>query len=355
VHSEQCDQKNSDYKCREITVDPDAERKKITELLKSSTVLDWFNDKKFADTGIDTETLKKTFIDKYVEYGAKYGCSPVFYQTDKHPLQNTVIPKVILNGKDATAQKMLIEKMESDLDKPENIKLIDEKITERNQKSFYDEKYNKFSVCSKLPVKVEPKSIAAILNPTCAANLKSFYADNQFEFTIEELQKIGSSPEAEQLSKCIKDHLDKGAKIDHIDITTSASTLNNTWKKLGDFCEKDFKGLSTARANSAKAQILPQLFSKSGFSLGAEKVEINPLGTNGDGTSGPCAHEDSGVLKEKYKDPKVKATLDAHKSVNIQVTFTDSLTKVQSPELYIQPLHPCRTIVLKCEPKSTSK
>ncbi|MCT4641274.1 MAG: hypothetical protein N4A33_03185 [Bacteriovoracaceae bacterium] len=135
--------------------------------------------------------------------------------------------------------------------------------------------------------KVSPYTV----EPRCYAHLKESFKDNSAQ--------LKDSTQLNKLVDCIVNSLEDGTEtIDSIVIKSSSSQLRNK----GQLCSRDFKTLSKARSlsvlNAIKAKVKDDVVfnvSDNGESIKEDnngvKVKIYYLGTNGNGTSGPCPYE----------------------------------------------------------------
>jgi hypothetical protein len=91
---------------------------------------------------------------------------------------------------------------------------------------------------------------------------------------------------------CYLEAVKKGLKVSKVAIATSANTLNNT----ENYCKRGFLDLSRDRAASVRG-VMTDFFGEN-LPESQENYPVSFKGSNGDGTSGPCAY----VAKEK-KNP----------------------------------------------------
>jgi len=100
---------------------------------------------------------------------------------------------------------------------------------------------------------------------------------------------------------------DYNLEINSIKLYSSASTQNNT----ANYCAKDFKKLSSDRADSVKTAIMADA-RFSGISVSIQSF----VGLNGDGTSGPCAYQiTTNDLKENIAVVTEEALADNQKVI----------------------------------------
>ncbi|MBC7457036.1 MAG: hypothetical protein H7235_02065 [Bdellovibrionaceae bacterium] len=318
-------------------------------------VLDWFSDPAFAPNTKATEEYKKDFIEKYVAFSQKYDCTPSFWssaQLEPHPaIKGFTTEKM---GREEKEYRLV--QLKKELNDPKNIQMLADHMKKISESSL-----NNFLLCSIRPEtdadgRPFGRYTSAERYPPCAGNFKQNFDNNKYDVTDPELSKLLETKEAQEVSACIKSRLVQGAKLHHISIVSSASALNNTKEAKKRFCEKGFLGLSEARAETARNEILPGLFNRAGqesFNFSKVKVDINALGVNGDGTSGDCPYEykknGQEVLKPYYNTKAGQDDLDKNRFVKVQVTFEDDKKQVTDSVLSYQPLYFCKKIEFKCE------
>lgn len=389
-----CANVNNNYKCEEVEIDKDKVRKDMerdlafamdpttknriqTDWGKFSTqlpkfkkffspkatadksrpekpptfILDWFNDPSFANSSYDQASLKKAFIDKYVNFSEKYGCNATFFDNDAALVKPDPFIKAF-NTKGKTQQEIQrsVEQMKKDMADPVHLA----KVREFLQKDTADDNAsdNRFTVCRMSPESLQAKKDVLSLYPPCVSNMKKFFKDNSYDIKGADLNTLLSGPEASEVIACIKERLDRGAKIKAINIQSSASALNNTGSAADKFCKKGFQALSEARANSAKNMVLPKLFEQAGYPQQDidSKLTMSTSGSNGDGTSGPCVYtEKNGVetLKPYFNTAEGKKDLEENKYVKIFVSFEESSNEVKDSSVY-RPQYRCKKIEFKC-------
>lgn len=327
----------------------------LQEKLPPIPILDWFSDRRFSENVKSKEEYKKAFVDKYVAFAKKMDCTPTFKASD-----NFIEPHPTIKG--FTAERMgrdekeaRLRQLKAEMNDPKNVQAAKD-----HMKKISDASAEKFYICHDKPdvdgqgnphVRV---SVANRFQP-CAGNFKKNFDNNKYDISQPDLSKLLGTPEADDLSKCIKERMAQGAKIHHVSINASASSLNNTGDAEKRFCKKGFLSLSEARAETAKNKILPGLFEKAGqagFNLSTAKVELNARGANGDGTSGPCVYEMKNgkeVLKPYYATKAGQEELDENRFVKVHVTFEDNSTKINDKIPKYQPMYRCKKIEFKCE------
>ncbi len=227
-------------------------------------------------------------------------------------------------------------------------------------------KIKKLRVCT--PPKLDPVNYIpiAIQKPGCGSNLTENFADNQYRLLDSQLK---SDPEFEA---CIKKEIAEGREIDRVLIESSSSLLDNTdggrlngkliethpFDAKTQFCEKGFLGLSKARADAVKEQILPMYSALS--AVDPSKIVIQSGGSNkdpatlvGDGTSGPCPYEvkaDGSVgFKAGYEPGGSKRKdLESAKYVRMNVTFKSSSKPIDSKLTHYYVDSVCHEVKAKC-------
>lgn len=327
----------------------------LQEKLPPVPILDWFSDKRFSENAKSKDEYKEAFVKKYVEFAKKMDCSPTFKASD-----NFIEPHPTIKG--FTAEKMgrdekeaRLKQLKAEMADPKNVQAVKD-----HMKKISDASADKFYICQDRPdvdSYGNPPARFSVANrfQPCAGNFKKNFDNNKYDVSQPELSKLLATPEADELAKCIKDRTAQGAKIHHISINASASSLNNTGDAEKRFCKKGFKALSEARAETAKNKILPGLFDKAGqagFDLSKAKVEISTGGANGDGTSGPCVYETKNgkeVLKPYYNTKAGQEELDENRFVKVHVTFEDTTKKITGDIPKYQPMFRCKKIEFKCE------
>lgn len=321
----------------------------IQEKLPPMPILDYFSDPKFAPSAKSKEVYKEAFINKYIDFAKKMDCSPTFKLSDNYVEPHPTLKGFTAENMGREEREFRLRNLRADMAKPENVKAVQDRM-----KQISDESPSRMLICSEKPELDARYKVAERFQP-CAGNFKKNFENNKYEVPQTDLAKLMASPEADDLSKCIKDRLAQGAKLHHISINSSASSLNNTGDAEKKFCKKGFANLSAARAQSARNQILPGLFEKagySGFDLAKANVQINSNGANGDGTSGPCVYETKNgkeVLKPYYSTKAGKEELDENRYVKVQVTFEDTTKKANENIPIYQPMYRCKKIDFKCE------
>lgn len=312
-------------------------------------ILDWFADPKFTELAKTPEEYKKGFIEKYASFAEKMDCTPTFKASSNYIESHPTIAEFSADKMGREQREFKLRNMRKDMGDPKNVQALKDRL-----QKIADESIDTFYVCSTKP-ELEARTMVSNRIQPCAGNFKKNFANNKFDVSTAELGKLLDTPEAKEVSECIKDRLAKGAKLHHISINSSASSLNNTGEAANRFCKKGFLGLSQARAETAKTKILPALFSQAGqaeFDISKAKVEINAAGANGDGTTGACAYETKNgkeVLKPYYNTKAGQAELEDSKYVKVQVTFEDSTKKVSDSIPTYQPYYRCKKIEFKCE------
>jgi hypothetical protein len=173
--------------------------------------------------------------------------------------------------------------------------------------------------------------------PKCSADLNSYYADNKSKITPKQLTDLVQSKDGKAFSECVRNKIKLKYKLDEatITISSSSSQLKNTStipeiQKGEGFCGYDFKGLSNARALTARDTILPNLLK--GIDLAPndtkEKAIIDDLGMNGNGTSGPCPYDRSGKRNPSITD----SVLKENRNSRIEIVFKKKTDSKSEPE-----------------------
>jgi hypothetical protein len=356
--------------CAQKPVDPDAARKRITQLFertetdkdkiianwktygasalaqlfdfddkrqpskdyKPTPLLDWMTNDGKAD--VTKDALRANMIEKYVEFAEKNDCTPIIKN-------RFVIVPYPANVKTKTA-----EELNKILKAPNYTAEKDARFKEMNANTLKSGTYCDYSA----KPNPGPWTTVAQEYPPCTGNMSGLFADNVW--STSSLDSKMTSAATSEVMSCIKDRMAKGAKIHHISVVSSASALNNTGEAAKRFCKKGFLGLSEARAKAAQDKILPALFEGTDANY-QSKVNLNFRGSNGDGTSGPCPYklvDGKEVLKSEFASSAGKKTLDDDKYVRIHVTFESQTKSVQSEKKEYIPYYYCRNIYLECKP-----
>ncbi|MGZ3691852.1 MAG: hypothetical protein ACXVAX_10130 [Pseudobdellovibrio sp.] len=331
-------------------------------------VLAWINDNKFTSSTEDADTLKKAFIEKYVQFAKKMDCNPQI-TTETSVMELSKPQKVSSKGKQSYEYERAVADFKRDIAKPENIQADRDEVARFNSHAS-----ESLTTCSPNLYSPEERTIVSYTFPGCAGNFKQYFADNQYKISKSSLDQIMQDPNSKNLADCIKSAVARGAKINHISISASANSLNNGGEAARKFCPKGFRGLSNARAESARDVILPAVFEGSAvdYASVSSLVNINDSGANGNGTSGPCVYtkDASGhetvkpeVLKalnlaDQHKiNPKVKIdpasqeildSLDAAKNVSVQVTFDENTVGAKENSRFYSAMVSCRSIKFSC-------
>jgi hypothetical protein len=300
-------------------------------------LMDWFTDEGKAD--LDLPKFKEKMVENYVDFAKKNDCTPLVkhrYVTTHYPQKNFNTEKEI---KDLIATPTY--------------------AAERDQffKDYNAKSYDRGTYCEKSRVNTQGFHYVSEEFPPCAGNVSGLFKDNQWTSSTLD-QKVGTAA-TDEVTACIQDRISKGAKIHHIAVVSSASSLNNTGEAAKKFCKKGFLALSQARAESARDKILPALFSKAGQANTdyQSKVVLNFNGSNGDGTSGPCPYTIKNgveVMKDEYKTPAGKKELDDSKYVQVQVTFEKQTKSVNDNKAHYAGQYYCRSIYFECAPVQAS-
>lgn len=317
--------------------------------LPAVPILNWFADPAFAENAKSSEEYKKAFVDNYVAFGQKMDCQPTFRASDKYIESHPTIEHFNADKMGKEQREFKLRNMRKEMADPKNVQALQERL-----KKISDESLDTFLICSSKP-ELEARTTVSMKYQPCAGNFKKNFENNKYDISSTELKKLLETAEAKEVSACINQRLAQGAKLHHISINSSASSLNNTGEAESRFCKKGFLGLSEARAETAKNKILPALFAKAGqagFDPSKVKVDINAAGSNGDGTSGDCPYETKAgreVLKSRYASKAGQAELEDSKYVKVQVTFEDGTKKVSDSIPTYQPMYRCKKIEFKCE------
>ena len=330
-------------------------RYETQEKIKPTPILDWISDKNYSSNAKTKEEYKKAFIDKYVDYAKKMDCTPTFKASDSYINPHPTIKGFTAEKMGREEKDMRLRQLKAEINDPKNIQAAKDEL-----KKIADSSTDKFFICHDKPdldQSGNPPARFTVANrfQPCAGNFKKNFENNKYDVSQPELSKLLATPEADELSKCIKDRIAQGAKVHHISVNSSASSLNNTGDAEKRFCKKGFLGLSEARAETAKNKILPGLFDKAGqgnFDLSKVTVNVNANGANGDGTSGPCVYEMKNgkeVLKPYYNTKAGQEELDENRFVKVQVTFEETTKKVTGDIPKYQPMYRCKKIEFKCD------
>ncbi len=313
--------------------DFDKNRASVDKSYVPTHLMDWISNQGKAD--IDIPKFKETMVEKYVNFAKKNDCNPVV----KHRDTTTYFPSKIFNSEKEI--KDIIASPTYAAEKDAHFKSLNEK--------FYD----RGTYCEKGQVNTRGFYYVAEEFPPCAGNVSGLFKDNQWTTSTLD-QKVGTEA-TDEVTSCIRDRISKGAKIHHVSVLSSASSLNNTGEASKKFCKKGFLALSKARAESARDKILPGLFAQAGQSEAVyqSKVDLSFNGTNGDGTSGPCPYtikDGKEVLKDEFKTAEGKKDLDDSKYVKVQVTFESHSKPVNDNKTHYAGQYYCRNIYLECAP-----
>jgi hypothetical protein len=313
-------------------------------------ILDWFSDKNFAELAKDKNVYKEAFIKKYVDFAKDMDCTPTFTAGDSWVERHPSIEPVYVEKMGRDERNIRSRKMQEDLKSEANVNALKARMQEISDKST-----DSLFICNNSKPDLSLRQSVENRFPPCAGNFKKNFPNNKYDVNPTELDALLSTPESEELATCIKDRLAKGAKVHHISIKASASSLNNTGEAEQLFCKKGFLGLSEARAATAKTKILPGVFNKvgaPGFDLSKVDVQVDATGANGDGSSGKCPYETKNgkeVLKARYKSKEGEAELEASRYVKMSVTFEESTQRAADTRLVLQPHYYCKKITFKCE------
>jgi hypothetical protein len=293
-------------------------------------LLNWFSPTGTKDK--NSEILKTKIVEDFVDYSQKYNCVPLI----KHHRFSGFYRDI-----SATSRKELSEIMSAPDFKAQKAAFF---------KNINDKALTEKNICDENLEVVERKRLSDTFKP-CAGNISGLYKDN--EWNTSTLDKKISSSEASEVSACIKSSLALGAKIRSISIESSASALNNTGAAAEKFCKKGFLALSEARAENAKNNILPQLFTQAGSSVSKYQsaIVLNYQGTNKDGTSGPCPYNLTGnkeVIKDEFKSDTNKKALNQFKFVKIKVIFAAHEQDAKDKNTYYDLKYSCRSIDYDC-------
>ncbi len=192
--------------------------------------------------------------------------------------------------------------------------------------------------------------------PDCVLGVESAFASNidHLDQSITDLAKGDS-----EFGACLQRAKKQGLRISKVEVQTSSDTREQT----GDACRKygprGFLEFTEARANSIGGQAR-ELIAFSGLqsSSGELKVDRNFKGSNGDGTSGPCAYtlnKDKwgsvvGVkLKDEYKNTqKASDQLKEYRSAKIFLRFEPKDTPLISKTYDYNAVFSCRRVSFRC-------
>ncbi len=344
----------------------------------------WMGDEKFAMSTKDRAEFKKAFVEKWVAFSQKFRCDPTI-ESDNDTAVNPPNPDipafdsrrltsdVIMKNLTAMKSKMATEKntvyVENYLKEIANasLSLTDEK----NKKTSDPLKATAMSASTLMVCTTQPdlnggfppgRKTIEERYPPCVGTFRKNFENNEWEINSAQLKELlTKDDDTIAVSACINKRLLEGAKygvkVDHISIKSSASALDNKGKAETKFCAKGFKALSEARAETGKSVLVPGLFSQVDsklYNLNEFKYKSDPLGKNGDGTSGECPYEYiNGMQKlvKPYDTLEGQKTLNENRYVEVHVAFSDSSNSKDEEFLTFQPSYHCRTIHLKCEVK----
>jgi hypothetical protein len=165
--------------------------------------------------------------------------------------------------------------------------------------------------------------------------------------------------------KNYKKSIATGVKIQRVAIATSTNTLHNT----ANYCMRGFKRLSEDRARTIQDAMTGY------FGDAAIKYEADSLGTNGDGSSGPCAYvarevgaagpstfdvtvEDVTAKRVRHftetRDPKYASaagekSLESFKYAKATIYFEDQRFPVTSSDRQWAAITSCKRVRFQCE------
>lgn len=126
----------------------------------------------------------------------------------------------------------------------------------------------------------------------CDVPIDKLFANNDWKFNGDTSALLKDSKASDSID-CLKQAKAAGLKIKKIVIQGSSSSLNNTGEAQKACCQKNFKCLSTKRAETVQKEILPKILGDYGYendpAINAASCDIT--GSHGDGTSGPCAYQ----------------------------------------------------------------
>lgn len=338
--------KNNPYLARMY---PQREDYENQQKLAPTPIMDWMSSPKYQSQAKSKAELQEGFIQKYIDYAKKMDCTPTFYASDRYFRYHPTVKGFSTQGMSRDEKDYKLKKLNEEVNKPENVQAAKDFL-----KKIADASPNEQFICSDRVI-LEPTYTVGQNYEPCAGNFKKNFENNKYEIPDADLSKLLATPEASSLSACIKDRLAKGAKLHHVSIDSSASSLNNTGDAAKRFCKKGFLGLSEARAETARKQIVPKLFSDAGMGpddINAIKIDVNAKGANGDGTSGPCVYETKNgkeVLKAKYNTKAGQAELDENRYVKVQVTFEEAGVTKKDNIAHYNPRFNCRKVVFKCQ------
>lgn len=290
-------------------------------------ILDWF---KQENPDVQVEPLKEKIISSYLEFAQKNDCLPKIHT--RFVVRSFPVPKFKTEQESRNAIRDLSS------------------FQDFISKGRGENAINHLTACSDRPGQSHgPKRIVAYEYPPCTGNITQNFANNAWTISPTEAESIASSNS--ELSRCIQESLQKGAKIHHVSVVASASALNNTGAAKERFCAKGFKELSEARAQSAISAVLPRLLPDPALYAG-DKLQVSTSGSNGDGTSGECPYRlvnGKEVLKPEFAPGgSRRAELDAGRYVRVVVSFQDKVKpENQNPSFY-QPTLGCREISFRC-------
>ncbi len=182
---------------------------------------------------------------------------------------------------------------------------------------------------------------------SCNIQVSHQFANNSSEISIESLQENAGYQE---FLKCVKKKK-LTQKLRDISIKSSSNSIRNTGK---DYESYNWRQLSEDRAINTSKVLYKALYpngNNQGFKNWKKQfLNLNTAGTNGDGTSGPCALEwkDGKIkYKEDFLSTKGKRSLDKFKSVFVSARFTQNVkTTKKKPTFFYQKR--CNEINYKC-------
>ena len=290
-------------------------------------ILDWFRE---MSPDVQAEPLRQKIIDSYVEFAEKNDCAPKIHS--RYVVRSFPVPKFKTEQESRNAVR--------------DLSAFQDFIGRGRGESAI----NGLTACTDQPSQNHgPKRIVAYEYPPCSGNITQNFANNAWTISPGEASEIAASNS--ELSRCIQESLQRGAKIHHVSVVASASPLNNTGAAKERFCAKGFRELSEARAQSAISTVLPRLLPDPSLYAG-DKLQVNTSGSNGDGTSGECPYrlvDGKEVLKPEFAPGGARrAELDAGRYVRVVVSFEEKLKPDSQNPLFYQPTLGCREISFRC-------
>lgn len=189
-----------------------------------------------------------------------------------------------------------------------------------------------------------------VLDEDCVATGKVEFAGNQFN-TVNQTSQIFTN-----LKSCVGAKIGSGFVISSVNIQASSSRLNNTQDAATAFCRKGFYALAKARGDAVKTAVTNVL----GSSLGSAKITVDPSGTNGDGSSGPCPYRcqdpNSTTCTEELDTSRFSSLTEAQSKlqeyqfvrIGVKLKGTSNTPQPSDGKWSISPIRECYDLNIAC-------